>query len=212
MTAARDIPAEKPINPPGRVSDFPIADLYIARWSPRSFTEEEISEDTLFTCFEAARWAPSSFNAQPWRFIYARRNAAAWETFLDFLSNSNRSWASRAAALVLFISKTTFVWDGTEVPLDSHSFDTGAAWSSFAHQAITLGWHTHGMAGFDHERARRSVGVPAHYAIEAVVAIGRMGAREALPEKFQARESPSGRIPTRELVTEGAYSGPSGAT
>ncbi len=205
MTSAKEIAAEVSIGPRARVSEFPIADLYVDRWSPRSFTDEDISEDTLFTCFEAAHWAPSSFNAQPWRFIYARRHAPAWATFLSFLSSSNRSWASRAAALVLFISKTTFVWDGAEVPLGSHSFDTGAAWSSFAHQAITLGWHTHGMAGFDRERARLALGVPGVFAIEAVVAIGRMGPREALPEKFQAREFPSGRIPTRELVMEGAY-------
>src|ERR1700712_1985503 len=120
-----------------RAADYPIDRLFIDRWSPRAFTGEAISETELFSLFEAARWAPSSYNSQPWRFFYARRDTAHWDRFLDLLIPYNRSWAQHAAALIFVVSKSTMLPPGktTEIPSHSHSFDAGAAWGSLALQA-----------------------------------------------------------------------------
>ena len=90
-----------------RKADRPIDPIFLDRWSPRGFTESEISQVELETLFEAARWAPSAYNSQPWRFIYARRNGKGWDTLLGLLNPFNQSWAQRAAALVFVVSKTT---------------------------------------------------------------------------------------------------------
>src|SRR5262245_4557063 len=106
-----------------RTSDHPIDKLFLDRWSPRAMSGEEISEGDLMTLFEAARWAPSSYNNQPWRILYARRGSKHWQLFLDLLVEGNKAWAKDAAALLLFVSKTTFDFNGK--PSITHSFDTG---------------------------------------------------------------------------------------
>ena len=174
-----------------RVSDHPIDPLFTRRWSPRAFTGEPIPRETLSTVLEAARWAPSSFNSQPWRFIVGHRDTPAW-------------------ALIVIVSRTQWVPPGkTEVePLRSHSFDTGAAWASMAFQATMLGWHVHGIGGFDRDRVRASLGVPADHAVEAVVAIGRQGDPSVLTDAQRARELPNQRQPLAALVAEGRFDFP----
>ena len=189
----------------GRQTRYAIAPLFIDRWSPRAFTGEEIPDETLFTCFEAARWAASGFNGQPWRFIYAKCDAEAWPAFVSLLSSTNQSWAGRAAALVLFVSKTTVAFKGEDIRNPTHSFETGAAWSNFSHQAQLLGWHTHAMGGFDRVRAQDELGVPANFAVEAMAAIGRIGSPESLPSSLREREFPSNRVPLDSLVMEGRF-------
>lgn len=193
--------------PPSRIAEHPIDPMFLQRWSPRAFTGESIEPAELLTLFEAARWAPSAGNSQPWRFLYARRDTEHWESFLDLLVESNRVWARRAAALVVVLSKTsTLRPDKPEPkPLYSHSFDTGAAWAMLTLQALRSGWYAHGMLGFDIPRTISSLGVPDDHHVEAMVAIGRRGDKSALPPPLQERELPSGREPLSALVCEGSF-------
>lgn len=188
-----------------RQAAYPIEPVFIKRWSPRSFTDEAISDEVLFSGFEAARWAPSSFNLQPWRFIYAKKGTENFPRFISILVDVNRSWAQGASALIVIASRTHFERDGRLAPATTHSFDTGAAWSNFAHQLYLRGWHSHAMAGFDHAAARRVLQIPETYTLEAVVAVGKLGPREALPPKLQEREFPSDRLPLERLVSEGIF-------
>lgn len=191
----------KPASAP-RIAAHTIAAQFIERWSPRSFTSEAIDEATLFTFFEAARWAPSAANQQPWRFIYSLRDSASWAGFLGLLSDNNRAWAQRASALVVIVSKTTAKArdGGAEVPSRSHAFDAGAAWAHLALQASLSGWATHGIGGFDRDRARALLGIPEQFAIHAAVAIGRQGSKADLPPDLQLREQPNSRLPLGEIV------------
>jgi len=186
-----------------READYSIEPLLLDRWSPRAMSGEEISVDELMRLFEAARWAPSSFNAQQWRALYARRGTEHWSKFFDLLVEGNKAWAINAAALIVFISRTTFEYNNE--PSVSHSYDTGAAWLSFALQGFRQGHVVHGMEGFDYDRARTELKIPKEFQIEAMAAVGRPGAKEVLPEKLQAKESPNGRRKIAESVCEGAF-------
>ncbi|MFM0739598.1 nitroreductase family protein [Paraburkholderia xenovorans] len=188
-----------------RTADHAIDRQFLDRWSPRAFTSDTISEATLLTLFEAARWAPSSYNSQPWRFVYARRDTPHWERFLTFLNEFNQSWAKHAAAIVIVLSKSTFTPPGgaAEIPAPTHSFDTGAAWGYLALQASLSGWHAHGLAGIEREIIRRELAVPDAYSIEAAIAIGRAGDKTSLPEALQAREVQSQRNPLSAIASEG---------
>lgn len=191
-----------------RKSKYPIDSMFTCRWSPRAFTGEPIDEATLMSFFEAARWAPSSFNAQPWRFVYARRDTPAWAPLHDALNEFNRGWAHRASALAVVLSRTSWTPPGKAQPqpLPTHSFDTGAAWASLAFQATLKGWHAHAMGGFDREQLREALGIPDDHAIEAVVAIGWRSDEPVLPEGLQAREVMSQRLPLEQVVAEGRFS------
>ena len=193
--------------PNPRSPDHPIDPQFVNRWSPRAFSPETIDNATLLTFFEAARWAPSSYNSQPWRFVYATRDSEHWKQFLGFLNDFNRSWAQHAAAVVIVLSKDNFTPPGAtaEVPAVTHSFDTGSAWAYFALQASLSGWHTHGMAGIERDKIRQGLAVPDGYSIEAAVAIGRLGDKSLLPEPLQAREVPSPRKPVAEFAAEGRF-------
>ncbi len=190
-----------------RVADHPANRIFLDRWSPRAFTGEAMPQSVLFTLFEAARWAPSSYNSQPWRFLYATRDSAHWDKFLGLLIEFNQSWAKTASALVFVVSETTMVMPGKDarVPSHSHSFDAGAAWGSLALQASMLGWCAHGMVGLDFERARSALHVPEDCRIEAAIAIGKQGSKTMLSEMLQAREFPSPRKPVAEIALEGGF-------
>lgn len=189
-----------------RVSSYDIAPFFLERWSPRAFTDDTIDTDQLMPLFEAARWAPSSMNAQPWRFVYKLRGSDGWQEMLDCLSNTNRSWAFRASALIAFVSQDWLDFGTGRVPSPTHSFDSGAAWMSFALQAYFAGWHTHGMAGFDHDALRGVLGVPEGFAINAVAAIGKIGDRDMLDDKLRSRETPADRMPLDQMVFQGRMS------
>jgi nitroreductase len=190
-----------------RSTDYPVDPMFLERWSPRAFTGAPISEYDLLTILEAARWAPSSYNSQPWRFIYARRDTGHWPRLLGLLTQSNQSWAKNASALLILVSKTTLLPRGAdqEVPSWSHSLDAGAAWASLALQAARSGWAAHGMVGFDRERAVAELGVPDGHRVECAIAIGRRGDKSILSEAQQAREAPSDRLPLTQLVGEGSF-------
>ncbi|CAG9272637.1 nitroreductase family protein [Paraburkholderia unamae] len=190
-----------------RTADHPIDRQFLDRWSPRAFTDDTLPEATLLTFLEAARWAPSSYNAQPWRFVYARRGTAHWSRFVGFLNEFNRGWAQHAAAIVIVVSKKTFVPPGTANPvaLATHSFDSGAAWAQLALQASLAGWKAHGLAGIERERIREQLALPDDYAIEAALAIGRPGDPAQLSETLRAREVPSSRAPLAAIAAEGRF-------
>ncbi|WP_028216335.1 nitroreductase family protein [Paraburkholderia oxyphila] len=190
-----------------RTADHAIDRQFLDRWSPRAFSDDTLPEATLLTFLEAARWAPSSYNSQPWRFVYARRGTAHWSRFVGFLNDFNRGWAQHAAAIVIVLSKKTFVPPGAKDPVTSatHSFDSGAAWAQLALQASLSGWKAHGLAGIEHERIREQLAVPDDYAVEAALAIGRPGDPAQLNETLRAREVPNGRLPLAAISAEGQF-------
>ena len=190
-----------------RVSERDIDPLFLERWSPRAFTGEALPEAELLAMIEAARWAASSYNSQPWRFLYALRGTAHWDAFLGLLTESNRSWANQAGALLVLVSNSLMRVPGAEreVPSHSHSLDAGAASANFALQATRLGWQAHGMVGFDRERAFAELRVPQGYRVEAAYAVGRVGDPAQLPEALRAREAPNGRRPLAEIALEGGF-------
>jgi nitroreductase len=186
-----------------RRSDHPISTLFLDRWSPRAMTGEPISEEELMRLFEAARWAPSASNTQPWRMLYARRDTAHWPLFFDLLVERNQLWCRNAAALVLFVSETINARTGR--PMPTPSYDTGAAWASFALQGVMNGLVVHGMRGFDAARARDTLRVPEGVEVEAMAAVGRPGRTEDLPDVFHAGETPNSRRPLAQTVCEGPF-------
>lgn len=186
-----------------RHSAHPIDSLFLDRWSPRAMSGEALSEAELLTLFEAARWAPSSGNFQPWRFLYARRDSDFWPAFLELVVPANRVWAERAGALVLVISRLQL---DDQRPCITHSFDSGAAWQNLALQATLNNLVAHGIQGFDYERARRVLRVPAQYAVEAMLVLGRPGAAAQLPDDLRSREQPNQRRPLAQTICEGPFS------
>ncbi len=186
-----------------RRADHPIDPIFVDRWSPRAMSGEEISSEELMTLFEAARWAPSSMNNQPWRILYATRGSRHWPIFFDLLVDSNKVWCVNAAALMVVVSKTTFE---SGKPCRTHSYDSGSAWMSLALQGSMTGLVVHGMQGFDYEAARTKLNIPDDYQVEAMAAVGRPGRIENLPEQLQFRETPSERRPLDQTVCEGVFS------
>jgi len=185
-----------------RHSAHPLHPLFLDRWSPRAMSGAGLSEAEILSLFEAARWAPSSGNFQPWRFLYARRDGDFWTTFMDLLVPGNRAWAERAGALVLCLSRTQLE-DGR--PCVTHSYDTGAAWENLALQASLNNIVAHGIQGFDYERARRVLRVPEVYAIEAMAVLGKPGNIAELPDRYQQREQPSDRRALAQTICEGPF-------
>jgi nitroreductase len=186
-----------------RRADYPIDRLFLDRWSARAMSGEDLPEPDLMALFEAARWAPSSYNNQPWRILYARRSSPHWPVFLGLLVEMNQRWAEQAAALLVFISKTTMDHDGS--PSITHSFDTGAAWENLALQGTLKGYVVHGMQGFDYARAKTVLDIPDGFRVEAMAAVGKPGDPMQLPEDWRKRETPNDRRKLATMVCEGPF-------
>jgi nitroreductase len=184
-----------------READHEIDSVFLNRWSPRSYKSDPVPDEVLFSLFEAARWAPSGSNEQPWRFILARTQEDK-ERFYPFIAEGNRIWCEKAPVLVLIVSKTI---SSRGTHLRSHAFDAGTAWGYLALEATRQGLITHAMGGFDPEKAREVLGIPAEFEPQAVIAIGYQGEKEALPENLQEREKPSARRDLSETVFEGIF-------
>lgn len=189
-----------------RETEWEVGDLFVARMSSRALSGDAASEADLMGLFEAARWAPSSYNNQPWRFVYARRDTPAWDAFFDLLAEGNQRWCHRAGALIVVLSKTTF--DRNDQPARTHSLDTGMAIQNLALEGARRGLVVHAMQGFDYGRAREVVGAPEVLAVEVMIAVGNPGNPADLPEKLRDRERPSGRKPLAEVVFAGRVSPP----
>ena len=186
-----------------RTSVYSINPLILSRWSPRSMTGEELGDDDIMSLFEAARWAPSSFNNQPWRFIYAKRNTEHWDRLFNLLVDVNKTWAKNAALLAVVISRKNFEFN--EKPARTHQFDTGSAWENLALEASSRGIVAHGMQGFDYEKAKTELGIPADFEVMAMIAIGKRGSKENLPTELQDKEKPNDRKALKDIIMEGTY-------
>ncbi|HVW79268.1 MAG TPA: nitroreductase family protein [Alloacidobacterium sp.] len=176
-----------------------VEDLFLRRWSPRAFADKDVSNEDLRKIFEAARWAASSYNEQPWRFFLGRRGDDTYKKIFDALVEFNQGWAGSAPVLILSVASNKFLHNGSPNQYALH--DTGAATISIALQATALGLHTHSMAGFSHEKARKAFNVPADYDIGAVTALGYFGDPATLRDQMRAtEESPRRRKPLSEIV------------
>ena len=147
--------------PAPRQPAYPIEPFFLERWSPRSLLPDPISDEDWFTILEAARWAPSSYNNQPWRFLYTRHGSETWPLFFNLLAEANQSWVKHASILVVIISNTQFDHNGKESP--THSFDAGAAFENLSLQAWLKGYIAHGMQGFDYGRAQTELEIPSEF-------------------------------------------------
>jgi len=184
----------------------PAADVdsqFVDRWSPRAFAGDLLSEAQVAALFEAARWAPSCYNDQPWLFIYAL-SAADRARFVEALLPANQAWAARAPLLLFVLCRRRFRHNGQD---NRHApFDAGAAWMALALQARKLGLHAHAMAGFSRTKAYQILEVPQEdYDIMAAVAVGRRGNADSLSEEVAARERPSDRKPLLEVARQGRF-------
>ncbi|MEK3725354.1 nitroreductase family protein [Paenibacillus sp. FSL H8-0034] len=182
-----------------RKPEYPVTPLFLNRWSPRAYSDQPVSEQDLHTLLEAAHWAPSSFNDQPWRFIVAKTDEQL-AVFHDFLSEFNRSWASKAPVLILVASDTK---RENGDPNGAHAFDSGAAWGSLALQAKLLGLVTHAIGGFSRDQARTALNIPSTWELHAVIALGYQGDKLSLAEGLRERELPNTRRPLNEVIFEG---------
>jgi nitroreductase len=186
-----------------RHPDHTVQPIIVERWSPRAMSGESISDVELNSLFEAARWAPSTYNEQEWRFLYARRDTPHWSLFFDLLVKANQTWCRNAAVLMVVASHRIFT--RTNQPNPVHTFDTGAAFQNLALQGASMGLVVHGMAGFDRAAAQEALRIPADYTVEAMVAVGRPGDPADLPTELREREFPSGRKPIQEIAREGPF-------
>ncbi len=189
-------------------TQHPIHELLRRRWSPRAYAERPVDADTLRSLFEAARWAPSCFNAQPWRFVVTTKdNSAEYERLFDCLVEGNRKWVHRAPVLVLSVTKLTFD-DGSP---NRHAWhDVGLAVENLVIQATALGLAVHQMAGFDVEKARTDLKIQEGYEPVAMIAIGYSGDPAILPESTRQKElRPRTRKTIAELVFAGEWDKPS---
>lgn len=181
-------------------TDAPLIAPIARRWSPRAFSPRPLSAETLRTLLEAARWAPSCFNEQPWRFVVARQDEPeGFAVLAGLLNEKNRLWAAQAPVLMLSLACTTFRQNGKP---NAHAWhDVGLAVSQLVLQASAEGVMVHQMAGFDREAARTALGVPPDVAPVAMLALGYPGDPRQLPAELAARESaPRQRLDLSALV------------
>ncbi len=184
-----------------RVADYPIDPMFTHRWSSRAMNGEPVSDAELSSLLEAARWAPSAGNTQPWRFAYAKKGTSFFQPFFDLLNEGNRPWAERAGAL-LVVSSTKVSLDGKHVLVNAPN-DVGAAWMSFALQASKMGLVTHGIGGFDRVRAREVIGANENIDVHMMIVVGHPGSADHLLEKHKVLEAPNARRPVSSFAFEG---------
>ncbi len=186
--------------PNDRVAEVEVDSMFTDRWSPRAFASDPLPEHQIKTLFEAARWAPSCFNEQPWLFVYAtepeqRRKLAS------VLVEKNQRWAAKCPLLMFVLARRQFREGGRE---NRHApFDAGSAWMSLALQARRLGLYAHAMAGFSIKKAYEALGVSEEkYLVMAAIAVGRKGDADQLPDDLRAMESPNDRMPLTAVATD----------
>jgi nitroreductase len=178
----------------------PINYLLRQRWSPRAFANRRVEPEKLRSILEAARWAPSSFNAQPWNFLVATKDDPAdFERMLGCLVPGNQTWAKSAPVLMITVATSAFTHNGKP---NRHSFyDTGAAAAMLSIEATSLGLHVHQMAGFEPDKVREAYGVPAGAEPVSAIAVGYLGDPATLPDDLRKKEEvPGQRKPLSEFV------------
>lgn len=180
-----------------------IEPIFAERWSPRHMSGEPVSAELLMRLVEAARWAPSAFNAQPWHFVYAYRDTPHWQGLFDLLVEGNQRWCANAGALLIVFSRHLAEHNGKPAP--THAFDAGAAWQNLALQGVRLGLVVHGMAGFDKSAAPAAVGAPEAFTPQAMIAVGWPGNLDDLDDKGRDGEKPNDRKPVESISSEGRF-------
>ena len=186
-------------------TDFPVHDFVAERWSPRAFSDKPVAPDVLQSLFEAARWAPSSSNEQPWAYIVATKDDAEnFAKLLSVLVPFNVTWAQHAPVLALAVAELAFAKNGT--PNRNAQHDVGAASAWLTVEATSRGLFVHQMAGYDHDKARQVFGIPAAWEPIAAIAIGYPGDPDSLPQPLRDREgAPRTRKPISEFVMSGSW-------
>ena len=185
-----------------RHADYTVDAAFLNRWSPRAFSPRAVPEETLMAAFEAARWAASAYNEQPWRFIIARTEEDR-KRFLAFLMEANQAWAKEAPVLVVVCGKKTF--SRNDKPNRTYQHDAGAAAAYLTLGASLNGLISHGMSGFDQEGASATLGLPPDFEPISVFALGYRGETSQLPEETAQGEVPSGRRPAKDSIMEGRF-------
>lgn len=188
---------------PNRKPNHPINPLIAGRWSARAMTGEPLSNSEIASLFEAARWAPSAYNNQPWRFLFAKQNTPHWDLFFNLLVPFNQQWCAKASVLGISLARKTFFHNNK--PSRTHAYDTGAAWALLSIEGASRNLIVHGMEGFDYAKARLTLHIPDEYEVLAMFAIGKPGPKENLPPEIQAKEMPSPRRPIEEFAFEGIF-------
>jgi len=186
-------------------TESPVHDLIRRRWSPRAFSEKSVSFDVLRSLFEAARWAPSSNNEQPWAFLVATKDDREnFAKMLSVLVEFNVSWAKQAPVLALAVAELAFAKNNA--PNRNAQYDTGAATALLSVEATSHGLAVHQMAGFDPDKARQVFEIPAGWDAIAAIAIGYPGDPESLPQPLRDRElAPRVRKPLGKFVMTGRW-------
>lgn len=187
-----------------RAASRPVHPIFLSRRSLRSMAGTRIAHETLLSLLEAARWTPSHYNVQNWRFIYVTRDNPAFPQYLDTLWELNRAWAQGAAVLVAVVSKKTYIhpFRGDTVHLETHSFEAGAAFMALSLEGVARGLVVHAMGGFEAGPAKAAFGLPedeADYHLKAIVAIGH-------PTEATAGETTTGRNEVESFLSEGKFS------
>lgn len=186
-----------------RTSVYPINPIILNRRSLRAMNGQPLENNELFALFEAARWAPSSYNGQPWRFIYGKKGTEHFERLYSLLIEFNQSWCKEAGVLVCVISRMSF--EKNNKPSKTHSFDTGSAFENLCLEGTSKGYVVHGLQGFDYEAAKEKLHVPDNYQVEAMIAIGKPAPKETLRPELLEKEVPSNRKPLTEIIFEGTF-------
>lgn len=189
-------------------TDYPVHDLIQNRWSPRAFSDNPVSPETLRSLFEAARWAPSSSNEQPWAFIVGTKDdLETHNKILNTLVEFNQGWAKHAPVLAIAVSQMEFARNKT--PNRNAFYDTGAAVAHLTAEATSRGLFVHQMAGFDPQKAIEVFHIPKGWEPIAAFAIGYPGDPNALPDKLRERElAPRSRKPISEFVMSSDWGHP----
>jgi nitroreductase len=195
-------PALNPETAAARPNPLGIDPLFLNRWSPRAYLAKPVAAQDLRAVLEAARWAPSCFNEQPWRFIVAQQPQDL-ERLRGCLTAKNRAWADRVPVLLVVISHPRFALD--QSPNRWHDFDAGTAWGYLALEAWRRGLAAHGMGGFSMKKVRETFGIPEDWGVHAVVALGYPGSKAQLPAELQETETPSTRRPLEQTWAEGKF-------
>jgi nitroreductase len=191
-------------------TQVPIHDIIANRWSPRAYdANKAVTQEQILSLLEAARWAPSCFGDEPWRFIVWDKNkdAAAWEKAFDCIVPGNQAWAKDAPVFVLVCADTLF--NHNQKPNRWGGYDTGAAAVSLSLQATSLGLVTHQMGGFDGDKTRAAFNIPEQYDMMAMIAVGYAANVDTLPDEIKERELASRkRRALGELFYEGVWNQP----
>lgn len=190
---------------PDKKLDYPIIELLKKRWSPRSFSEQDISDDEVSQLFEAARWSASAFNEQPWRFLYAlKRHQPAYERLIIGLNERNRSWASSAPLVAFAIANTRF---SRNDKINQHAFyDTGLAVSQLSVQATSMNLYVHQMAGIERDYLINEYGINDPYDVICGLVIGHIGNPENLPAPLaEVEKSAPQRNPIEKFAFQNTW-------